>query len=66
MAAVTAEERARAMHDVIVRAAKARSKPWTAWDQLPVEKREALIRVAERLEREYAAAGDPPSHGGFR
>lgn len=44
-------------------AARARRKPFVAWDQLPDEKRQRLIAVAERLELEYAAAGDPPSRG---
>lgn len=62
---MTSVDHARAIHARYVAAAKARSKPWTAWEDLPAEKREALIRVAERLQRHYAA-GDPPSYGGFR
>lgn len=55
---MTAVEHARAILE-----AKARSKPWTAWDDLPAEKREALVSVAERLQLHYAAAGDAPSMG---
>lgn len=60
---MTAIDHAKAIHARYVNAAKARSKPWTAWDDLPAEKREALIRVAERLQLHYAAAGDAPSRG---
>lgn len=63
---MTAIDHAKAIHARYVNAARARSKPWTAWEDLPAEKREALIRVAERLQRDYAAAGDAPSHGGMR
>lgn len=60
---MTAEERARSINAKVCDAARARRKPFTAWDQLPAAKREALIRAAERLELEYSAAGDPPSRG---
>lgn len=60
---MTAEERARKMHSILVSAAKARSKPYVEWDAMPEEKRQRLIKAAERLEREYGTAGDPPSAG---
>lgn len=60
---MTAIDHAKAIHARYVNAARSRSKPWTAWEDLPAEKREALVRVAERLQREYAAAGDPSSRG---
>ena len=60
------EELGRAMYDVGCNAAKAKSKPWVAWESLSPEKQTALIRVAVRARDEYAAAGDAPSYGGFR
>lgn len=63
MREAAADTRARAIHAVVCDAARARSKPFTSWDQLPLEKRERLIAVAERLNLEYGAAGDPPSAG---
>lgn len=63
---MTAVDHASAIYARYVAAARARNKPWTAWEDLPAEKRESLIRVAERLQMHYAAAGDAPSYGGFR
>lgn len=53
---MTAIDYARAIHARYVNAARARSKPWTAWEDLPAEKREALIRVAERLQKAWTEA----------
>lgn len=60
---MTAEERARIIYAGYVNAARARRKPFVAWDQLPEEKRQRLIAAAERLALEYGAGGDPPSRG---
>lgn len=60
---MTAIDRAKAIHARYVNAAKARSKPWTTWEDMPAEKRERLISAAERLQLHYAAAGDAPSRG---
>jgi hypothetical protein len=62
---MTDEELGRAMYAAGCNAAKAKSKPWTAWERLTPEKQAALIRVAVRARDEYAAAGDAPSYGGF-
>lgn len=60
---MSAEERACSINAKVCDAARARRKPFVAWDQLPEEKRQRLIAVAERLNLEYGAAGDPPSRG---
>ncbi len=60
---MTAEERARHIHKVLCNHAKACSKPFTLWAELAPEKQQRLIAAAERLEREYHGAGDPPSRG---
>jgi hypothetical protein len=61
VAAVTAVGLARAIHDAHVRAARARSRPWRRWEDLSAVEVHDLIRNAEQLQLEYAAAGDPPS-----
>lgn len=56
---MTAAELARAIHAHHVRAAKAKGRPWRAWEHESAADVERHIRAAERLQAAYVGENAP-------